>query len=152
MNLLFALIALTTTLQTSTPVEARAIAFTTQDTNGVHFVTLVSSPSLTEAVVRTISNTSRGEPVPVAYPVDRFDDVWNKINSVEFERYSVAAEGSVDQAHNYVFMVDFPEAPRGYRIPKCGIDRDALVFVEMAIEGLLPEGSPGLFEQCQSHK
>lgn len=127
--------------------ESRILGFSTQDQNGLHIITI--SREREAAVVRTVPGGATEDPPIISYPSTRFDEVWTQLAAIDLSALeSTERDRDIDAAVNYVLVVGGIAFRRTYLVPKCGAAPEVEALVASLTEGLLPDGSPGLFHAC----
>jgi hypothetical protein len=134
--------------------EGRQLAFTTQDSNGFHMITVLERDGKALAAVwrkRSDKEIDRREAV---YPSAAFEKNWKMIFGGALDSYKTP-EGTKDLgvAGNYVVALRYDgengtAESQTYLIPKCGAPEAIVEIVKGIALDLLPEGSPGLFKPC----
>ena len=144
--LLFLAFAASIAAASSATKDDRIIGFVTQDTNGIHFVTIVAK--LSAASVRSGAPGTPHEPHDVPYPTARFDSVWQAIQNDGFARFETHGEQHLHVESNFAVMISAAGIEHSFLIPKCSAPSDVTGVIEAMTQGLLPDGSPGLFKPC----
>jgi hypothetical protein len=134
--------------------EGRQLAFTTQDSNGFHMITVMERDGKALAAVWRKSSEKQIDRREVVYPSAAFEKNWKVIVDGALDSYK-APTGTQDLgvAKNYVVVLRYDgengrAESQSYIIPKCEAPEAIVEIVKDITLDLLPDGSPGLSGPC----
>jgi hypothetical protein len=129
----------------------RVMSLITQDKNGLFIVMLIATPDEVRASANQLA-VGAGEPKPVRYPRELFDELWLEAKSLGLAEFiskgDSAPDADVGASRNYIISIGNGPDGETYLVPKCSATPAIVSFVRRLANGLLPAGSPGLYEPC----
>ena len=132
--------------------DTRVIGLVTQDKNGLFLFMAIATPKEVKASATQLDVKDGLDTGTIRYPRELFDKLWEEAKTNGMSEFLENEDAPTDQdlepAKNYLVTIGNGPGGDKYKIPKCSASPVIVAFVQRLANGMLPEGSPGLYEPC----